>query len=469
MIKPERIRKLNSHTYVSGPVVYWMNRECRMQDNWALLYAQQLATEHQAPLLVCYNLEPGFLGGGYRQHIFKIKGLMEVEQELQNFNIPFYIVSGKHTEKDLQNFFKEKEVGAVVTDFFPLRHTRAWVDSLRKHLEIPLYGVDAHNIVPVWITSEKQEFAARTIRLKLHRLLPEYLEDFPKLKKQNPTPTLPLEGGGRQSVDWNALLNDTKVDRDVVEVDWITPGSKAAHKALKDFIQDRFGNYADKRNDPNENGQSDLSPYLHYGQIAPQRVAWEIVHHIGKPINEILAADRNGAATTNAASAFLEELIIRRELSDNFCFYNPHYDSSKGFPDWAQKTLLKHIDDPRVYVYTLNQFEKGKTHDDLWNATQMEMVTTGKMHGYMRMYWAKKILEWTENPDVAMQTAIYLNDKYELDGRDPNGYTGIAWSMGGVHDRPWFDREIFGTVRYMARSGCEKKFDVDAYIKKWLH
>ena len=167
------------------------------------------------------------------------------------------------------------------------------------------------------------------------------------------------------------------------------------------------------------------------------------------------------------AGVFLEELVIRGGLADNFCFYEKNYDSSRGFPDWSKETLLDHADDEREYTYSLEEFENAETHDDLWNACQNEMLLTGKMHGYMRMYWAKKILEWTRNPDEAMEVVIHLNDTYELDGRDPNGYTGIAWSIGGVHDRPWFGRPIFGKVRFMARSGCEKKFDVKAYIEKW--
>ncbi|MCB9809165.1 deoxyribodipyrimidine photo-lyase [Candidatus Nomurabacteria bacterium] len=461
MINKNRTQQLNSHEYTDGPVLYWMNRDGRVHDNWALLYAQELALEYQVPLMVCYNLEPGFLGGGYRQHVFKIKGLMEVEKELHKLNIPFFIVSGQHTEEDLKKFIAEKEVGAVVTDFFPLRHTRTWIEYLRKNLTIPFYGVDAHNLVPAWVVSNKQEYAARTIRPKLHRLLPEYLEDFPNLKKHSYT-----YGGPLGSIDWDALLDDPSIDQSVKEVDWIIPGHMSAMKVLKDFLKNKFEGYATRRNDPNTDGQSGISPYLHYGHISAQRIAWEVVQHVGKPINMILAAGRNGAKSENDAATFLEELIIRRELSDNFCFYNPNYDSSTGFPEWAQKTLLKHVDDEREYVYTQEQFEKAQTHDDLWNAAQMEMVTKGKMHGYMRMYWAKKILEWTHNPDDAMKIAIYLNDKYELDGRDPNGYAGIAWSMGGVHDRPWFEREIFGTIRYMNRKGCERKFDVDGYISK---
>ena len=162
----------------------------------------------------------------------------------------------------------------------------------------------------------------------------------------------------------------------------------------------------------------------------------------------------------------LEELIVRRELADNFTFYNTQYASFDGFPAWAKQSLNEHRKDKREYLYSLKQFEQAETHDPLWNAAQTQMINKGKMHGYMRMYWAKKILEWTPSPEEAMMIAIYLNDKYELDGRDPNGYAGIAWSIGGVHDRAWFDRPVYGKVRYMNYRGCESKFNVKEYIRQ---
>jgi deoxyribodipyrimidine photo-lyase len=213
------------------------------------------------------------------------------------------------------------------------------------------------------------------------------------------------------------------------------------------------------RNNPTRDAQSNLSPYLHFGQISAQRVALEVLKYLSLP-----PFAREGTEGGISHAAFLEELIIRRELSDNFCFYNRDYDNFEGFPDWAKKTLNKHRKDRRDYIYTVKQFEHAKTHDDLWNAAQMEMAKRGKMHGYMRMYWAKKILEWTESPEKAMEVAIYLNDQYELDGRDPNGYAGIAWSIGGVHDRAWNERPIFGKIRYMSYNGCKAKFDIKQYI-----
>jgi deoxyribodipyrimidine photo-lyase len=231
------------------------------------------------------------------------------------------------------------------------------------------------------------------------------------------------------------------------------PGEKAAAAILDHFLAKKLSAYESKRNDPTEDGVSNFSPYLHFGQISAQRVALEV---------------QKKRVKKESKDGFLEELIVRRELSDNFCFYNPDYDRFTGFPEWAQKTLNEHRGDKREYLYSLEQFEAGKTHDDLWNAAQMEMVHRGKMHGYLRMYWAKKILEWTASPEEALEVAILLNDKYELDGRDANGYVGIAWSVGGVHDRAWNERPIFGKVRYMSYGGCKRKFKVKTYIEQHL-
>ena len=229
-------------------------------------------------------------------------------------------------------------------------------------------------------------------------------------------------------------------------MDQIKPGEAAASGQLRDFVERRLSDYDLQRNDPNADGQSHLSPYLHFGQISSQRVALQVL------------------AGMADAGAFLEELIVRRELSDNFCYDNSNYDSVTGFPNWARETLNNHAGDRREYLYTLEELESARTHDDLWNAAQLEMVCRGRMHGYLRMYWAKKILEWTQSPSEALRFAIYLNDRYELDGRDPNGYVGIAWSIGGVHDRAWRERAIFGKVRYMSNAGMKKKFDVQRYI-----
>lgn len=470
----KRVLKLNSKDVKDGPIVYWMNREMRVHDNWSFLYAKSLADEKKVPVVVVYNLVPGFLGGQNRQLAFKISALKQIKEELKEKNISFFVLvdeDGKKSGKLVKDFAENISAGAVVTDFYPLKISRAWSDYVRKNLGAAFYGVDAHNIVPVWLASNKREYGAYTIRPKIFKLLPEFLEEFPKLTSSKYDFTEKVKGD-----DFEKLLNKKEIESALLEISWAEIGEDGAHKMLKKFLKNGIHNYAELRNDPNENAQSNLSPYLHYGMIAPQRVALEVLKIVDKDITQIIHHAKNKAKVEEGkklslidhAGAFLEELIIRRELSDNFCFYEENCDSTDCFPDWAKKSLEKAKKDKREYIYTKKQFEEGKTHDDLWNAAQIQMVKTGKMHGYMRMYWAKKILEWTKSAEDAMKIAIYLNDKYELDGRDPNGYAGIAWSIGGVHDRAWFPRPVFGTVRYMSRSGCEGKFDVEKYIKTWM-
>ena len=244
---------------------------------------------------------------------------------------------------------------------------------------------------------------------------------------------------------------------------------RGRHKTLKNFLEEKISDYDRDHNDPNKDGTSNVSPYLHFGQISAQRIALEVLKKFGP---DILQKNTNAAGRSKkissahiSAAAFLEELIVRRGLSDNYCFYNPDYDNFNGFPKWARASLDRNRMSPREYLYTEKQFKFAQTHDPLWNAAQRQMVATGKMHGYMRMYWAKKILEWSPSPEQAQKITIYLNDKYELDGRDPNGYTGIAWSLGGLHDRPWSNRPVFGQIRFMSFNGCKSKFNVAAYIE----
>jgi deoxyribodipyrimidine photo-lyase len=373
-----------------------------------------------------------------------IKGLQEVEKNLKRKNIPFFLLTG-YPEIEIPTFINRYKVATIVADFSPLRINKRWKDSVSKSINISFYEVDAHNIVPCWNISSKQEYSARTLRPKLNRLLPEFLKDFPSLKKHSYNWSEKII-----PVDWGKSLKTLNVDFTVQEVQWIIPGEKAASKIVQKFLKNKLSLYDKQRNDPVRDGQSNLSPYLHFGQISPHRIALEAFKISPK----------------KSRDAFLEELIVRRELSDNFCFYNKNYDKVEGFPDWAKKTLNDHRKDKRKYLYTLEKFENSLTHDELWNAAQMEMVKRGKMNGYMRMYWAKKILEWTESPEQAMKIAIYLNDRYELDGRDPNGYAGISWSIGGVHDRAWNERPVLGKIRYMSYNGCKAKFNVKKYIEK---
>jgi len=444
-VKTQRVRLLNADQKKNrGPVVYWMSRDQRAHDNWALLFAQEEALKRSSPLIVIFCLVQEFLGATIRQYRFMIEGLKEAEGSLKKKNIPFVVLTGS-PKKSISEFIRAYKVSCLITDFDPLRIKREWKNAVAESISVPFYEVDAHNIVPCWIASEKQEYAAYTFRPKINRLLKGFLEVFPKLKKH------PISWNkARMATDWDSIIKTLKVDMAVSEVTWIKPGEKSAQKAFRKFLQNGLENYNTYRNDPTKNAQSNLSPYFHFGHLSAQMVANNVFDSKAERISK---------------DAFLEELVVRRELSDNFCFYNPDYDSFKGFPDWARKTLNKHRKDKRLYIYTAEQLENALTHDELWNAAQREMVVRGKMHGYMRMYWAKKLLDWTESPDAALQIAIYLNDKYELDGRDPNGYAGIAWSIGGVHDRAWNERKIFGKIRYMSYNGCRSKFNVDTYIE----
>jgi deoxyribodipyrimidine photo-lyase len=459
-INPKRVRILKEIPRHDGTVVYWMGREMRMNDNWALLFAQSLAVQYRIPLAVVFCLPSEFLDATKRAYRFILKGFPETERMLREKQIPFYLLTGS-PEKEIPKFVRQYNVSTLVADFNPLNIVDRYKQTVLKKINATFYEVDAHNIVPAWIVSDKQEFGAYTLRPKLHRMLPEFLDEFPPLRKH----PIPWEHS-LSPIDWKSADKNLTIDRTVTEVDWITPGEKAAHRAMKEFFRNRIDGYVEFRNDPTKNGQSNLSPFLHFGHLAPQRVVLEAVQRAGCDIQSIVQKKKNGSANERGDfEALLEELIVRRELADNFTFYNTRYDSFEGFPNWSKLSLSEHRNDMREYLYSLEQFEQAETHDALWNAAQRQMVRTGKMHGYMRMYWAKKILEWTPSPEEAMLIAIYLNDTYELDGRDPNGYAGIAWSIGGVHDRAWFDRPVYGKVRYMNYNGCAKKFNVSEYIR----
>ncbi len=444
----KRIRLLQQGKPGNGPVIYWMSRDQRINDNWALVHSVDIAKKNKRPLIIVFTLVTKFREATLRQYDFMMKGLQETEKHAKKLNIPFQLFTGEEPSQMLSGFMKETKAHAVVTDFDPLRIKRTWKRDLARKIDIPMYEVDAHNIVPCLHASEKQEFAAYTIRPKIQKKLEEFLDPFPELTPFSESNL----SNFNDSIDWQKLYNSLQVDTDVKPVKWLKPGAESALATFQQFMEQKLETYAEKRNDPNEDALSNLSPFLHFGQISAQRIALEILKNEHK---------------SDHTEAFLEELIVRRELSDNFCYFNKNYDTFEGFPDWAKKTLNDHRKDEREYIYSARQWENADTHDDLWNAAQLEMVSTGKMHGYMRMYWAKKMLEWSKTPEEALKTSIYLNDKYELDGRDPNGYVGCAWSIGGVHDRAWKERPVFGKIRYMNANGARRKFDVDAYLRKY--
>ncbi|DBA93622.1 hypothetical protein WJX82_009822 [Trebouxia sp. C0006] len=450
-VRPERIRELKGGEIKKGPVIYWMSRDQRSKDNWALLYACEVAQRSGSNVVVAFNLVTEFLGAGARQWSFLVRGLRQVEPKLKELNIPFYMMYGK-AEDNVPKLVDDLGAGLLICDFVPVRAAREWRENTRDELSIPMHEVDTHNVVPVWEASDKKETAARTIRKKIHTKLPIYLEDFPEIPKQAEWKCKRMP----DKIDWDGLIADVlQRGTDVPEVPWFKPGEDAAYDALSGkegfLTPERLKTYNDMRNDPcSPKAVSTLSAYLHFGHISGQRVALEASKHRKK--------------YKEAVDGFLEEVVVRRELSDNFCHYEPNYDNIKGAAQWAQDSLEKHKEDEREYVYSMEQFEKAETHDDLWNAAQNEMVHLGKMHGFMRMYWAKKIFEWTRTPEDALDISIRLNDKWEMDGRDPNGYVGCMWSICGVHDMGWKERPIFGKIRYMNYNGCKRKFKVQKYI-----
>jgi deoxyribodipyrimidine photo-lyase len=309
--------------------------------------------------------------------------------------------------------------------------------------------VESDVIVPVSVASDREAYSAAILRPKIKKQLKRYLVPLKETAVKKDSLGFRFNSLDVQNVE--GLLGDLSLDESVSPVDTFRGGREDATRLLDVFIKDKLKYYNDLRNDPAADYGSQLSPYLHFGQISPLEIA--------------LKVDRARGKARGVKEAFLEELIVRRELSMNFVHYNAHYDSYQALPDWAKKTLKAHEKDKREYVYSLKAWEEARTHDPYWNAAQREMVITGKMHNYMRMYWGKKILEWSKTPGEAYRTALYLNNRYELDGRDPNGFAGVAWCFG-KHDRAWAERSIFGKVRYMNAAGLRRKFDIEKYVHR---
>ncbi|MDD1660904.1 MAG: deoxyribodipyrimidine photo-lyase [Methanomicrobiales archaeon] len=442
MIQKERVLLLNSVTAAKGSfLLLWLQASVRSGCNHALEYAIGKANEKKKPVVACFALTPDYPEANERHYAFLLEGLADAGKALRERGIPFVVRKGTPPAviADLAG-----DACIVVTDRGYLRHQREWRAEVAASVGCPVVQVESDVVVPVEAASGKEEYAAATLRPKIHRLLPEFLEPLGEQRVHHPLPdpgweTLPWE-------DPDRILAGLDIDRAVPWVTGFRGGTAEARRRLQEFIRSGLDRFATDRNNPAKHALSGLSPYLHFGQVSPLEIA--------------LAVAGSGSPSTGA---YLEELIVRRELSMNFVFYNPRYDNIDALPLWAKKTLKDHARDPREYTYTPEEFEKGKTHDPAWNAAQAEMVRTGKMHGYLRMYWGKKILEWSETPEEAYRTAVSLNNKYELDGRDPNGYAGVAWCFG-KHDRPWGERPVFGKVRYMGAPGLMRKFDVNRYI-----
>lgn len=446
-------------------VIYIMSRDQRVDDNHALLEAQATAIKLRLPLIVFFNLHTGHTIRSREHYEFMLLGLKQLAAKLKDLNITF-VMRGGDAKTNILKLAKEAKPAAIYFDFSPLINSRRVAKSVAAQSDIPTYVVDTHNIIPVWIASDKQEFAAHTMRGKVHKQLEKWLVEPAKVTKH------PFASNHNlQSISFNEASDlIQKISASGLKISFIS-GEKAAYSRLHSFINTRLDSYHLTRNDPSLDAQSDLSPYLHFGQISALRVALEVMNYTEEPplllLKAKLAQGGDQPSHEDGMNALLEELIVRKELADNYCFYNKNYKSLDGAPAWAVKSLNEHSADPREYIYTPSQLEKAATHDDAWNAAQLQLTTTGKMHGYMRMYWAKKILEWSSAPSDALACAIYLNDKYSIDGADPNGYVGILWSIAGLHDRPWFERPIFGAIRYMNYNGLKNKFNLTNYIQKF--
>lgn len=472
----ERTLKLNNIVRSEGNcVVYVMSRDQRVDDNFALNFANDLSEQSNLPLIVYFNLLPKVGNRLYEQYRFMFEGLKNVSLDLDSLNITFLMGQGDYIRNlsHLENSFNPEY---FVFDFSPLRGPINVKKEFAKSSKKQCFVVDTHNVIPVWLTSEKEEYGAYTIRPKIYREIENWL-NLPKQleRKEKKYIFNNSKFHLNPSIDeLDSILESLNLEKPSNYYPPFKGGSKEARRYLKEFIENKLELYGEKRNDPTEDFQSNLSPYLHYGQIYSLRAVIEVLKEMevanGAPIKFDLFKNKSGVAESskrgviNGGYAFIEEIVIRKELTENFVYYNKNYDSLNGVKDWARNTLLKHKDDKREYIYEISDFENAKTHDPIWNKAQVDLTTKGKIHGYMRMYWAKKILEWTKTPDEAVKIAIYLNDKYHLDGYDPNGFAGILWSIGGLHDRPWFEREVFGQIRYMNANGLKNKFDVEKYI-----
>lgn len=444
MIQNERVTPLNRNPVRQGRyVLYWMQAAQRAQGNHALEFAIDRANELGRPVVAAFGLTADFPEANARHFFFMLEGLLDAQRDLRERGVHMVVRAESPTLciTDLA-----RDACLVVVDAGHLKVQRRWRAEVGQAVECSLVEVETNLIVPVEEAADKENFSAGTFRPRIAKKLDDYLIELKSRTVRKDSLGLRLKS--LELGDLDRVVRDLKVDASVGRVGRFRGGADEARRRLDDFLAERLDSYLTDRNDPNLEGQSHLSPYLHFGQISPLEV--------------VLLAKRKGG---KGAEAFLEELIVRRELSFNFVHYNSRYDSFDCLPPWATRTLNFHCRDRREHVYSLEQFEAARTHDPYWNAAQREMLLTGKMHGYMRMYWGKKILEWTRTPQEAFRIALYLNNRYELDGRDPNGYAGVAWCFG-KHDRAWAERPVFGMIRYMNAAGLKRKFDADAYVRK---
>ena len=456
---PEALRKLASGDRVTvrrdgapaaggKAIVYWMQRAERGFDNPALDCTIDVANALGLPVVVYFAGISDFPHANLRHYRFLNEGLRDVEADLKQRNVSFILRNAPR--EDHLRLFADVQAALVVGDENPMREPERWRREIAKKIDVPFWTVDADVIVPSK-RFDKAQYAAYTMRRKLWKLVPESLE--PSANQKAERAWVKPRSFQKDDVQADMTAGWKDLDRSVEPVTDLTGGSHAAQKRLQHFVAKLLPGYAQERNHPDQDATSMLSPYLHYGHISPLTIYLAIEAAVAKD-----------KSLRESADSFLDELVTWRELCINYVKYNPHYDDPECAEEWARKTIALHADDKRDPAYNLQQLEHANTYDDLWNAAQRQMVRHGWMHNFMRMYWAKKILEWSPDNATAMKNTIYLNDKYFLDGRDPGGYAGIAWAIYGKFDRPWGERKIFGKIRYMSRASSGRKFDSKAYI-----
>ncbi len=450
MIQDARIRTLNEDPIDEKGqyVLYWMQSSQRTRYNHALEHAIRQANHLKKPVVVCFGLMDDYPEANERHYAFLLEGLRDVRSALADRGILFVVRHGESFDAALHY---GKNASVIVCDRNYLRHHKAWRERVAKHAGKQVVQVETDVVVPVEVVSEKHEYAARTIRPKIHKQWDEYLVGLTETNVEQRSLKLDLTGN-IDVTDVEASLKKLKIDRSVKRSPRFIGGQVEAEKHLKKFLSNCLDGFATDRNEPSHQLTSTMSGYLHFGNISPLELALEV--------------KKQKDASKASRDSYIEELIVRRELSMNYCNFVTDYDKYEALPEWARKTLSEHRNDPREHVYTLSQLEHAKTHDSYWNAAQVEMTRTGFMHNYMRMYWGKKILEWSKSPKEAYETTLHLNNKYFLCGRDANSFANVSW-IYGLHDRPWGpERKIFGLIRYMNAAGLERKFDIDKYVAR---
>jgi deoxyribodipyrimidine photo-lyase len=422
----------------------------RIQENPALDVAIDAANLLGLPVVVYFSVIPNYPNANLRHYHFMQQGLRDVEEDAKERGVGF--VLRRHPDNSLEKFLEEVKAAMLVGDENPCREPERWRKVLARRLTLPYWTIDADVVVPSAVFG-RDYFLLQHMRPHLKEALPRFLVATTSSKPQHgwTRPRSLLS----ESPDNDITAGFKDLDRTIKPVDSFTGGTDAALKSLKEFVDHGLKDYVDERNHPEVKGTSRLSPYLHFGNIGPITIALAV--------EKALVEGHIGQA---ARDRYLDQVIAWRELSVLFVKYNDNYDNWEAAEPWAHKTLIEHAGDQRSFRYSFDQLERAETHDELWNAAQREMTRHGWMHNYMRMYWAKMILEWAPDPARAYEWAVILNDRYELDGRDPNGYAGIAWAIVGKHDRPWFNRPVFGLVRPMSGASTSKKFDAKTYIKQ---